>query len=344
MNALSSHFLLLIWLIINTLLSAIIVKSIAIIGIMDKPNERSSHTKPTPKGGGIGIVSAFLSGSISLLYLFHQHYSFSNLALFVAVAFISFFSWLDDIKQWSPLIKLIIQFCAALWICIFILPFTLFQSHFLLFILLLIWFVYIINTYNFMDGLNGLAAGVAAICCIFFYFYSHDLNQKILALALLTGLIGFLPFNFPKAEIFMSDVGSQACGLLLANFAIMPLNSNYKANMTSIPSESFLIFFLLFGFIYDVTFTLIRRIISKEPFLQAHRSHLYQMAHRCNISAINITFIQWIFCIWGGSLMYLLPFTSMQNIILAFILLILPQLLWTLFVIYKIKIKNIKKW
>ena len=195
-----------------------------------------------------------------------------------------------------------------------------------------------------MDGLNGLVSGVATICCIFIYFYSSYLECKIFSLSLLTGLIGFLPFNFPKAEIFMGDVGSQACGLILAFFALIPLSFNEYPQLLHLPNETLLMFFLLFGFIYDVAFTLIRRIINKENFLQAHRSHLYQMAHRCHISAVLITCTEWFFCIWGGSIFYLFPLVTLQNIEIAFLLLILPQILWTLFVIYKTQVFQIKKW
>lgn len=344
MNSVNPRFLLLIWLIFNTLFSAIIVKYIAHIGIMDNPNKRSSHTTPTPKGGGIGIISTFLTASISFVYLFHQHYSVLIIVLLLTVTFLSIFSWLDDLKQWPPLYKLLAQFIAALCVCIAIVPLSLLESHWFLILILCIWLIYITNAYNFMDGLNGLAAGVSAICCIFIYFYTSNLDIKLLALSLLTGLIGFLPFNFPKAEIFMGDVGSQACGLLLATFAIIPFNSIRQTHLMVLPSEGLLLFCLLFGFIYDVTFTLIRRILNKDPFLQAHRSHLYQMAHRCHISSVTVTLIEWIFCVWGGTLFYQFPLTSFQNIGLMCSLLILPQIIWTLYIIYKTQALNIKKW
>lgn len=344
MNSVNYKYLLLIWLISNTLLSATIVKYVASVGIMDNPNQRSSHTFPIPKGGGIGIISAFLTANISFIYLFNQHYSLSIIGLLSTITFISLFSWLDDIKQWSALSKLAIQFIASVSVCIFVFPASFLENHLYLLPFFIIWLVYITNAYNFMDGLNGLAAGVAAICCLFIYFYSTNMENKIFALSLLTGLLGFLPFNFPKAEIFMGDVGSQACGLILASFAIIPLGTAINSDFVTLISQNIIIFFLLFGFIFDVTFTLIRRIINKEPFLQAHRSHLYQMAHRSHISPILITFIECLFCIWGGFLFYIFPLTSLQNIELACSLLILPQLIWTLFILYKTQSLNIKKW
>lgn len=341
----SIHLLFLAWLIGTTLLSAIIVKTMARIGVMDNPVERSSHTNPTPKGGGIGIICAFLIGSIVIFPLLHQPYLFSINALLVTVAFLSILSWLDDMKQWPALIKLAAQIICAIIITLTVPTLSLLQhTHFLLLPILMIWLVYITNAFNFMDGLNGLAAGVAAICCIFFYYATHQIEFGLIALALLCGLIGFLPFNYPKAEIFMGDVGSQACGLLLATFAIAPFNTIEHITITSVPTETILVFFLLFGIIYDVTFTLFRRAKEKDPLLQAHRSHLYQMAHRCGMNAALITLIQWFFCIWGGILIVFIPLTNWINIICAYSLLILPQLIWTFFILYKTKQYHIKKW
>ncbi|CAI3924261.1 UDP-N-acetylmuramyl pentapeptide phosphotransferase/UDP-N-acetylglucosamine-1-phosphate transferase (Rfe) (PDB:4J72) [Commensalibacter papalotli (ex Botero et al. 2024)] len=341
----TNHLLFLAWLIGTTLLSALIVKTMARIGVMDNPVERSSHTVPTPKGGGIGIICAFLTGSIVIFPLLHQPYLFSIIALLGTVAFLSIISWLDDIKQWPALIKLAAQIICAITITLIIPSLSLLQqSYFLLLPIILIWLVYIVNAFNFMDGLNGLAAGIAAICCIFFYYSTHQIEFGLIALALLCGLIGFLPFNYPKAEIFMGDVGSQACGLLLATFAVIPLNNIDHITLTTIPTETILIFFLLFGVIYDVTFTLIRRTKNRDPILQAHRSHLYQMAHRCGVKAAIVTLVQWSFCIWGGVIILFIPLSTMFNTLCAYSLLIVPQLIWTLFILNKTRQYHIKKW
>ncbi|MDI2113549.1 glycosyltransferase family 4 protein [Commensalibacter nepenthis] len=345
MTSFSFHPLFLVWLVGTTLLSAFIVKTMAHIGVMDNPVERSSHTMPTPKGGGVGIICAFLIGSIIIFPLLHQPYLISIIALLGTVAFLSIISWLDDVKQWSALIKLAAQIFCAIIITLFIPSLSLLQqTHYLLVPIIILWVVYITNAFNFMDGLNGLAAGVAAICCLFFYYQTQQIEFGLIALALFCGLMGFLPFNYPKAEIFMGDVGSQSCGLLLASFAIAPFNRLDHISITTVPSETILIFFLLFGIIYDVTFTLIRRAKEKASLLQAHRSHLYQMAHRCQIPASLVTLIQWSFCIWGGLLVLLFPLTTTFNIICAYSLLMIPQIIWTLFILYKTNQHNIKKW
>ncbi|CAI3946894.1 UDP-N-acetylmuramyl pentapeptide phosphotransferase/UDP-N-acetylglucosamine-1-phosphate transferase (Rfe) (PDB:4J72) [Commensalibacter communis] len=345
MTSFSFHPLFLIWLIGTTLLSAVIVKAMARIGVMDNPIERSSHTIPTPKGGGVGIISAFLIGSIIIFPLLHQPYLISISALLGAVAFLSIISWLDDVKQWSAIIKLAAQILCATIITLFIPSLSLLQQSYFIFVpVIILGLVYVTNAFNFMDGLNGLAAGVAAISCLFFYYQTQQVDFALIAIALFCGLMGFLPFNYPKAEIFMGDVGSQSCGLLLAAFAIAPFNKLDHVSITTIPSETILIFFLLFGILYDVTFTLIRRTKEKAPLLKAHRSHLYQMAHRCQIPASIVTIIEWLFCIWGGMLALFIPLTTSLNTICAYSLLIIPQLIWTLFILYKTRQHDIKKW
>ncbi|MDI2090044.1 glycosyltransferase family 4 protein [Commensalibacter oyaizuii] len=326
-------------------MSAIIVKIMTRIGVMDTPVSRSSHTIPTPKGGGVGIVCAFLIGSIIIFPLLHQPYLFSVLALLITVAFLSIISWLDDLKQWPALIKLVAQIVCAIVIVICTVPISVLQnSSYILVPIILIWLVYVTNALNFMDGLNGLTSGVTAICCLFFYIYTQQFDYRLISLALFCGLLGFLPFNYPKAEIFMGDVGSQACGFLLAYFAISPLSQKSHFDFNIIPTETFLIFFVLFAMIYDVTFTLIRRIKEKDPLLKAHRSHLYQMAHRCTIKASVITLIHWAFSIWGGIIFVYFPPTSSFPIFLDLGLLLCPQLVWTLYIYYQTVKYGIKKW
>lgn len=345
MTILSSHLILLSWLVGTALFSAIIVKIMCHVSIMDIPIKRSSHTVPTHKGGGVGIISAFILGSVIVFPLFHQHYSLSIIALLLTVLFLSIISWVDDVKQWPAIIKLSAQIIAAIITTLFIPSLLLLQhTNYILFPILVIWLVYITNAFNFMDGLNGLAAGVGLICCIFFYFDTQLIDFQLISLALLCGLVGFLPFNYPKAEIFMGDVGSQACGLLLATFAIAPLNRINSISLTTIPPETTLIFFLLFGIFYDVTFTLIRRAIKRQHLLQAHRGHLYQMAHRCGMHASIVTLIQWFFCIWGGIVTLLIPFTTPLNIFFSCMLLLCPQVSWTAYILYMTNKLSIKKW
>lgn len=341
----SPNLILFIWLVGTSLLSAIIVKLMTRIAILDQPVQRSSHTIPTPKGGGIGIIGAFAIGLLIIFPLFHITSTITIKGILLAVIMLSVLSWFDDIRQWPASIKLIGQIIAAAIVTISVplLP-LLNQTNFFLIILIMIWLVYVTNAFNFMDGLNGLASGVAAICCIFVYFYTNNIELKLTALALLCGLMGFLPFNYPYAQIFMGDVGSQACGLLLGSFALFNPTSFTFFSFKTHHNEALLVFFLLFGLLYDVSFTLIRRIIVKAPIMQAHRSHLYQIAHRCGIKTAFVTLIEWFFCIWGGALIFLLPPTHNKTMILSIGLLLLPQLIWTIFVFNLAKRNNLKKW
>ncbi len=107
-------------------------------------------------------------------------------------------------------------------------------------------------------------------------------------------MLGFLPFNFPHARIFMGDVGSQFCGFLLAVLAVAA--GRFEAVELSVA----LVPMLLSGVLFDVAFTLLRRFLAGERLAEAHRGHLYQLAHRSGMPAVRVTLVHWGFAAWGG--------------------------------------------
>ncbi|CAK7193247.1 Undecaprenyl-phosphate alpha-N-acetylglucosaminyl 1-phosphate transferase [Commensalibacter sp. Nvir] len=339
------HLIFFFWLVTTTALSAFLVKTVSLIGVMDHPVERSSHHVPIPKGGGIGIITAFTIGTLVIFPLLNYSYPLSILALLIATVIMSVVSWFDDVKQWPAFIKLLTQFIASFILFLCIPSRVLLQhSNTLLIIFLFLWPIYLMNALNFMDGLNGLASGVAALTCIFFSFSSTQIDFNFIALALFCGLMGFMPYNFPKAKIFMSDVGSQSCGLILASLALSPLNQMTTFSVSNVPPSTLLVFCLLFGILYDATFTLCRRFINKDSLLKAHRSHLYQIARRSSLPASLITLLHWFFCIWGGILALNIPHQSILDLAILFLGLLTPQILWTFYVVNRMKNSNIKKW
>jgi UDP-GlcNAc:undecaprenyl-phosphate GlcNAc-1-phosphate transferase len=194
---------------------------------------------------------------------------------------------------------------------------------------------------NFIDGLNGLAAGVTCIACLFlagiagayggFFVYTA-------ALLLAGGVLGFLPFNFPRAKIFMGDVGSQFCGFMLALFGVA------AARFEAAPLSFLLVPLLLSGVLYDVTFTLIRRLLARENIARAHNGHLYQVARRAGLPAPTIALIHWAFATLGGlaAIAFLTPQTPTK---LAAILVPLAiQMAWTIYVIRTAKAVGIGRW
>ncbi|WP_459773099.1 glycosyltransferase family 4 protein [Asaia astilbis] len=321
-------------------ISAALIRHMIRVGVMDIPGHRSSHTRPTPKGGGIGIVIAFL-----LIFPISQLLSRGDLpgaALLLplmAVALLALFSWLDDIHSYRAALKLGVQGLAALMILLGLASgyFDVHTSSVLpaLFfgVVGFCWLVYVTNAINFIDGINGLAAGSMALSALIVAAIFHKAGLEGLghaALVLSACLIAFLPFNFPRARIFMGDVGSQGAGLALSWLGIE------AALRTPHP---LIVAFLLSGILYDVSFTLVRRALAGDPLAQAHRSHLYQLATRTGISPVFVSLLYWSFVLWGG-----LICVQDWPLGLRLGLLLAPQLLWTLFVVRRARTAFLGKW
>jgi len=237
--------------------------------ILDVPNERSSHSIPTPRGGGIAIAIAWFIG---LLY-FH----FTNKIdkqLFLALLSgmpLAIIGILDDILNLKPGLRFLVQFLSAGLALFFlsglqVLDFGLFsiESQWLLMPIGLIAIMWAVNLFNFLDGIDGyISTEVIFICIAYFVIFQENITL-ILALAVL----GFLAWNWPKAKIFMGDVGSTLLGFNIAILAI------YYQNETEISIIVSLILTSVFWF--DATITLLRRIKNKEKLKEAHRKHAYQ--------------------------------------------------------------------
>lgn len=333
------------------MLSATLVRVMIGVGVLDRPDARKAHTRPVPKGGGVGIVAAFLVGTLVL----YRYAEFSRLAdpyfrgVIVAAAAIALVAFLDDLQDWPFAVKLAAQLgAAALAVGSGLVVATLnvpwwgpVELGWAAAPLTLAWILFATNAVNFIDGLNGLASGVSAIACLvlaaiaaayggwFVYFAS---------LLLAAGLLGFLPFNFPHARIFMGDVGSQFCGFVLAVLAVA------AGRFQGVELSILLVPMLLFGVLFDVAFTLARRALSGDRLTQAHRSHLYQVAHRSGLDAVTVTLVHWGFAAWGGLCCALFVALEGPAKPLAVLLVIPPQLAWAAFVVARARKAAIGRW
>ena len=333
------------------LVSAGIVSGMIRVGTLDHPGARSSHTSPTPKGGGVGIVAAFVLGT-TLLYLragTARVPTLPFLGVIAAAIFIAVISYYDDIRSWSFRIKLGAQLAAA---CVAIACGIRFRVLHLPWLggvdtgwlgipLTAAWIMFATNALNFIDGLNGLASGATAIACLFlagFAWAQGDRFVELASLVLAAGIAGFLPFNFPRARIFMGDVGSQFCGFVSAILGV--LAARYGAQTLSV----LLVPMLLFGVYFDVVFTLIRRASAGDRVTEAHRSHLYQVAQRAGMPAARVTLIHWAMVVWGG--LCCLGFQNVQGPFKPILPLcvVLPQIAWLGFVAGSAKRARIPKW
>ena len=333
------------------LLAALIVRLMISVRVMDRPEARKAHVRPTPKGGGVGIVVSFLLG-IAVLYRFAAFarladpYFLGVIEASVAIAVVAF---LDDLFDWPFFIKLAIQVLAALvavssglYVHDFRVPYI--DPAVLAWIGLpvtLLWLLFVTNAMNFIDGLNGLASGVALIAALFLAGIAAAFGGWFAYAAsglLAAGLAGFLPFNFPRARIFMGDVGSQFCGFMLAVLAVV------ASRFDEVALSFLLMPMLLSGVLFDVAFTLARRTRDGEALAQPHRGHLYQVAHRSGVPAVVITLVHWCFAVFGG--LCCLVFIAVPSAMKPFVPLatLLPQLGWLAFVVTRARRVRLGRW
>ncbi len=241
--------------------------------LIDRPNHRSSHTTPTPRGGGVALVLALYVGLAAATAL--DVISWRPLALMLCGLPIAIIGYADDALTLSARTRLMVQaLCAglALWVLSPLPALTLFgitvpvSAAAVLYFLGIVWLT---NLYNFMDGIDGIAAletVAIGLCWIALLGLSHATVPLILIFATL----GFLYFNWPPARIFMGDVGSAFCGFVVAVLALF---------YASIDQTSVLLWLIpASAFIVDATVTLIVRVLRGQRPGVAHRSHAYQHA------------------------------------------------------------------
>ena len=226
----------------------------------DKPNQRSLHSTPVPRGGGVAVMLGFLVGSLPFFS--------AQLAMLLGLAIaLSAVSFLDDWRGLSALVRVVAHMIAA---AVFV---RLFMTDTALPVLLLtgLCIAWMTNLFNFMDGADGLAGGMG-VCGFGAYgaaaWLAGDGYLALLSSCLAASTLGFLLFNFPPARLFMGDVGSIPLGFLAA--AIGSLGWHRSAWPAWFP-------LLVFApFIIDASVTLARRLWRREKVWHAHRTHYYQ--------------------------------------------------------------------
>ncbi|MFP4354131.1 MAG: MraY family glycosyltransferase [Phycisphaerae bacterium] len=274
--------------------------------IMDQPGSRSSHSVPVPRVGGLSIILAAL---IAALVFFEPSDAFlvaTGIGLFIAA--ISFF---DDLISLNSSVRLLVHLAVAgttIWRIN--LPVTEIQLPWLTvhlpwaggIVFATLFVVAFINFFNFMDGINGIAAaqGIWGGLGLAILLLIGGAGNSVITAAVLAGAcLGYLPHNFPKARMFMGDVGSTTLGFGLA---MLVLVATTRAHLP-LPAAM-----LPLGvFLYDATFTLIKRICRGENFLKAHREHHYQLLIRSGWSHTRTTGLQMAlmtFCV-GLAILYI---------------------------------------
>lgn len=239
-------------------------------GLLDQPGERRSHLVPTPRGGGIGIALAW---ALSLVVLASVGVLPGPLA-FAAVSGIVLVGgagYADDHRPLSPWWRLAAHVVAGLALAAGL---AASGAAPWLVLLAVAGVPVMVNVWNFMDGIDGLAASQAAIAALAFALLGASPAAALPALALAAACLGFLPFNFPRARIFLGDVGSGALGFALAALASLVLLGAGPAG--SDPGMLPLVFITVSAFLIDAALTLGGRIVRREQWWTAHVAHAYQ--------------------------------------------------------------------
>ncbi len=249
--------------------------------LLDHPNDRSSHSIPTPRGGGIGIVAAFTMLAAGLAWRRDIDFGFAA-ALLGSGSLVALVGFIDDLKHVNARLRLLCHVVAASWAIAWlggVPPFPVLgmtvDLGWAANALGLLYLVAVLNFFNFMDGIDGIAALesiTVALGGALLWWLATGTGQWVVPALFAACVAGFLVWNFPPARIFMGDVGSGFVGIVLG---VMSLAAGIEH-----PPLYWSWFILLGCFIVDPVVTLVRRLRRGERFDEAHRSHAYQYAAR----------------------------------------------------------------
>lgn len=266
-------------------------------GLLDQPGERRSHAVATPRGGGVSIAAALL---VAILVLGYRHPELRPLlqAGALGLILVATVGWIDDHRPLSARARLAAHALSAGLLAAAVLL----SGHGLLLAVIAFGAVLVlVNVWNFMDGINGLAASQAAIAALGYALVAGAGEPAgALGLALAGACCGFLPFNFPTARIFLGDVGSGALGQGLALLAVLLMLAP-PAGFA--PSLWLLLVLPLAAFLVDATLTLGRRVLRHEPWWEPHVQHAYQVWSRTLGHHAPVTLAYAVWSVIGAALM-----------------------------------------
>ena len=275
--------------------------------ILDTPNERSSHRHPTPHGGGVPLMVAFTLGLL-LAALLYSRWDAAFVVLAAAALVLMVLGVVDDLRGLSVRLRLAIYSLVCLLVSVFLLYPISMESGGWLVVLATLAMLWSVNLYNFMDGIDGIAATQCVLACCSAALLSRvaggDGSYALFCLLLAASHCGFLVWNWPPARLFMGDAGSVPTGFLLAGLALL------GAVQGQINPLCWLV--LLAVFVTDASGTLLWRMVTGQAFTRPHRLHAYQRLSRH----------------WGSHLkvdMLLLAFTMLWLLPLAWAVQVWPH-------------------
>lgn len=324
------HFILV--LLVAFLLTGVIRHYALAHKVLDIPNQRSSHTVPTPRGGGLAIVLAFIFGLF--WFKLSQPVDYSMFAIMGAALSVAIVGFCDDHAHVPARWRFLIHALASISIVVLLgqlpllllsFPFDrllhreLVDLHWLGYPLAVFFLVWCLNLFNFMDGTDGIAASESLFVSSALAGYVYYLDQTLfyIGMSLAAASFGFLVLNWPKARIFMGDVGSGFLGLMLGVLILM------SAQHVAVLLYCGLI---LFGiFLVDASYTLLVRVFTGQKWYDAHCSHTYQHAAK-QYGHLRVLLVCWLINLcWLLPLSYgvfLQPKYALLGLVLAYLPLI----------------------
>ena len=294
--------------------------------LLDMPGHRRSHATAIPRGGGIGPVLTIFAGG-ALLALAYPGDASVLAACLSGLTVVAAIGWLDDHRPLSAWLRLLVHVAAALVAALALLgvPATVAQA--LLLTIAIVWIVSLTNAWNFIDGIDGLATTQAllATLCVFGGSLLHawlDPAWNTFALVVAGALLGFLPFNFPRAWIFLGDVGSGALGFVIACLLLRAIASGGMPwPLALLPASAILI---------DSGLSLAKRVMQGKAWWRPHREHLYQWLVRGGVAHAQVTLT---YALWTlASCLLVLAcrnLTAMQSAGISVAALLSAALLWS---------------
>jgi UDP-GlcNAc:undecaprenyl-phosphate/decaprenyl-phosphate GlcNAc-1-phosphate transferase len=270
------------------------------VHVMDDSNQNSFPVNEVPRAGGVSVVFTFFIGMgiTSFLGEFDGVHPSLLIGFLFSTFLIAAISLIEDITNQPARVKLVTQMVAVtivLYLGIALKEIAIpivgyVELGVVGLVISFFWILGLTNVFSFMDGLDGLVSGVSAIAGLFFLIITFTEGSSfvyIISYSLVAGTLGFLLLNFPPAKIILGDVGAAFLGFVFAVLAIIA--TRYDESRTS-----FLVIpMLIFSFIYDTSFTFLRRLIQGKNVLKAHREHLFQLMHRTGFTDMEVVLTQY---------------------------------------------------
>jgi len=249
--------------------------------LLDHPGQRRNHAVATPRGGGIGPVAVLLGGGALFAALDPQS-RFALVVFLIGLAVVAAIGWLDDHRPTPAWLRLIVHLGAALAISIALLGLPHGPLQCAVIVLSTFGVAGLVNAWNFMDGIDGIAASQAGLVAIILLAGAWLAGAWwAVGLLLLAAVLGFLPYNIPRARIFLGDVGSGALGFVVAALLLRAIA------IGRLPWPLALL--LVSAFLVDSGMTLLSRVLYGKTWWRPHREHLYQWLVRSGYTHLQVT-------------------------------------------------------